>query len=236
MNKFLSTILIFLLLSTLTFAQETGKTGTDKLGNWLMYFGTNKISEKYSIHSEAQLRLYQSASNFNQLLLRVGVNYHLSPNMIVTAGYGYIPTESFAKNEFKNETLEHRLWQQLILTSSFGRLFFDHRYRVEQRWISSDTDDKYLNRIRYRFMVNIPLNRASMDDNTLFISFYDEIFLNVIENPFDQNRLYGALGYKFNKSLSLQAGYLKHTLGSSAYDRLQVGIFFNTDFSKSTPN
>ena len=115
-------------------------------------------------------------------------------------------------------------------------MFFEHRYRVEQRWISSASATDYANRIRYRLQLNVPLNKAEMTDNTLFISVYDEIFLNIAENPFDQNRLYGALGYKFNKSLSLQTGYLRHRLGKVNFDRLQLGVSINTDFSKSGGN
>ncbi len=228
-------LFVFLLLgATNLFAQTTGE---DKLGNWLMYFGNNKLSDKYSIHTEAQLRLYETAGNFNQLLLRVGLNRQISPQSMVTLGYGYIPTESFSKDETKVNTREHRIWEQLILTNKVGRVYFEHRYRLEQRWISSSAaEDSYLNRARYRLLANIPLNNAQMDEKTLFLSVYDEIFLNINDNPFDQNRLYGALGYKFSKSFSMQAGYLRHRLGKANFDRLQLGLFLNTDFSKSSAN
>ena len=55
-------ILIFALsISTLAFTQETGE---DDFGAWYMYFGTNRISEKLSIHTEAQFRYYEQAKNF----------------------------------------------------------------------------------------------------------------------------------------------------------------------------
>ncbi len=225
---------ILFLGATNLFAQTPAE---DKLGNWLMYFGNNKLSDKYSIHTEAQLRLYETTGNFNQLLLRIGVNRRISPQAMVTLGYGYIPTESFNKDETKINTTEHRVWQQLILTNGVGRVFFEHRYRLEQRWISSSAaEDSYLNRARYRILANIPLNKAQMEVNTLFLSVYDEIFLNINDTPFDQNRLYGALGYKFSKSFSMQAGYLRHRAGKANYDRLQLGLFLNTDFSKPSAN
>ena len=62
MKKIL-TIFILVLTAT-TNAQETGE---DKFGAWYMYFGTNKISDKLSIHTEAQFRYYETTSNFNQL-------------------------------------------------------------------------------------------------------------------------------------------------------------------------
>lgn len=229
----------FILLFLGAFQAKGQTSGDDNLGNWLMFFGNSQLSEKYSLHTEAQLRLYEPFQNFNQLLLRVGLNYRTSPVSMISAGYGYIPTESFDKELFRTRSIEHRLWEQLILTNVVGRLFFEHRYRVEQRWItsnlvaSSGLENQYLNRLRYRILVNIPLNNTEMTDNTLFASFYNEVFLNVTETPFDQNRLFGALGFKFNRAVSIQGGYLRHRLGANNFNRLQMALFLNTDFSKS---
>lgn len=223
-------LLVVLLLGSIQAKAQT--SGEEQLGNWIMYFGNNKLSEKYSLHTEAQLRLYEPLSNFNQLLLRVGLNYHVNQQAMVTFGYGYIPTATFDLEQFQTSSIEHRIWEQFILTNNIGRLFFEHRYRVEQRWIATASDNIYLDRLRYRLLVNIPINHAGLIDNTFFLSFYDEIFLNVNETPFDQNRLYGALGYKFDKALSVQAGYLRHRLGTLNFDRLQLALFLNTDFSR----
>ncbi len=224
-------LLIVLLLGCIkVYGQDTGE---EKTGNWIMYFGNNKLSENYSLHTEAQLRLYEPFGNVNQLLIRVGLNRRIGSNSVLTAGYGYIPTSSFDKEAFKSTSTEHRIWEQFILTNAVGRLFFEHRYRLEQRWIFSASDDIYLNRLRYRLMVNIPLNNPEMTGNTVFLSFYDEVFLNITDAPFDQNRLFGALGYKFNNNLSVQGGYLRHRLGNLNYNRVQLALFFNTDLSKS---
>ena len=224
-------LLILLLLGAIQ--AKAQKSGEEELGNWLMFFGNTKISEKYSLHTEAQLRLYEPFQNFNQLLLRAGLNYRINPVSMISAGYGYIPTESFDKEQFRARSIEHRIWEQFILTNTLGRLFFEHRYRVEQRWVSTDLDTQYLNRLRYRILVNIPLNKDEITDNTLFASFYDEVFLNLTDPVFDQNRLYGALGYKFNKAVSVQAGYLRHRLGGNNFNRLQMALFLNTDLSKA---
>ena len=228
MKRFL--IIVLTLAAIHVNAQQTG---TDKTGNWLMYFGTTKLSDKYSLHTEAQLRLYEPFGNFNQALLRTGINYHINNSALVTVGYGYIPTETFDKELPVNRSVEHRIWEQFILKNNIGRLFFEHRYRLEQRWLSSSADNWYLNRLRYRILVNIPLNNAQMAEKTLFLSLYDEVFLNVTDTPFDQNRLFAALGYKINKNLSLQAGYLRHRLGANNYDRLQFALFLNTDLRKA---
>ena len=60
MKKTLSLLALFFTIST--FAQQIGD---DKLGSWHMYFGTNTISEKVSLHTEAQMRYYENGKNFN---------------------------------------------------------------------------------------------------------------------------------------------------------------------------
>lgn len=193
-----------------------------------MYFGTHKLTDRFSIHSELQLRLYEPTTNFNQLLPRVGLNYHINDDAMATGGYAYIPTSSFVKGEREVTSTEHRIWQQFILRNKLGGLKFEHRYRLEQRWISTEGDSDYRNRARYRLFFSVPLQNPQVESTHFFLAFYNEIFLNLSDNPFDQNRLYGALGYKASPLVSLQAGFLRHRAGSLNLNRLQLALFLNT--------
>jgi hypothetical protein len=212
-------------------AQETG---TDKWGAWYMYFGTNKIADKWSVHSEAQFRYYETLGNFNQLLLRTGLNYHIDPNTMTTLGYGYIETDpSFGESpQMGNQLLEHRIFEQFILKNKVWEFLFEHRYRLEQRFLrNTDLDEKRFteHRARYRLQVTLPLT------DTYFLNFYDEIFINLQKETFGQNRLYAALGIHLTQNSSLQLGYLKNHFNTGAFDRLQVGVFFNPDLRKKAP-
>ena len=199
----------------------------NELGNWLMYFGTHKISEKYSLHYETQLRNYEIISNFNQLLPRVGLNYHIDESSIVTAGYAFIPTQNeFDKGWGKEMVTENRIWEQFILRNSINRVKIRHRYRLEQRWVKAGDITTYKNRARYMFSVKLPISKN--EESPLFISLYDEIFLNISDNPFDQNRLFAALGFQVNKQMNIQLGYLRHRAGSLDLNRLQLALFLNT--------
>ena len=115
-------LLVFLLISFGALAQENGE---DEFGAWYMYFGMNRISERFSIHTEAQFRFYESTSNFNQLLLRTGLNYHINPDAIATFGYAYIDTDpTFDRNGFVNTVLEHRIFEQFILKNKVWEFIF----------------------------------------------------------------------------------------------------------------
>jgi len=83
----------------------------DGTGNWLMYFGSNKVSDKFSIHSEIQYRNHSIAPvNVEQLLLRTGLNYHFAKNAFATAGYAYIGNHEYESERTSPETEEHRIW------------------------------------------------------------------------------------------------------------------------------
>jgi hypothetical protein len=65
--------------------------------------------------------------------------------------------------------------------------------------------------------------------DTFFINFYDEIFINLQDNLFDQNRLYAALGVRITENSSIQIGYLKNHFRTTNFDRLQLALFYNPD-------
>ena len=214
---------IILLGSIVLNAQRPGE---DDLGAWYMYFGTNKVSERFSIHTEAQFRYYETTSNFNQLLLRTGVNYHINPDAIATVGYGFINTDNtFGDFAFETDTNEHRIFEQFILKNKVWEFLFEHRYRLEQRFLDMGNGNVTEHRARYRFQVTLPLT------DTFYLNFYDELFINLQDELFGQNRLYGALGVNITENSSVQVGYMRNQFTNAVYDRLQVALFYNPDLS-----
>lgn len=231
MRKSILSVLVIIFLNNLN-AQNSPDS---LLGNWLMYFGTYQFNEKISLHYETQLRNYELTSNFNQLLPRIGINYHIDDQTIITAGYAFIPTQKeIDKGWNDNLETENRIWEQFILRNSIGNIKIRHRYRLEQRWIKSrlsnhiypTTKSTYKNRVRYMLSLRLPISKKEYFP--IFLSLYDEIFLNISSNPFDQNRLFSALGFQINKELNIQLGYLRHRLGNLNLNRLQLALFLNT--------
>ena len=220
-------IIFYMIFTTFISNNVKGQNIEENLGSWWMYFGTHKFSEKYSLHYETQLRNYEIVSNFNQLLPRVGLNYHIDKNTSVTAGYAWIPTQTSMGEGFDGDLVtENRIWQQFILKNKVGNINFRHRYRLEQRWIKLGEETKYKNRARYMLSVRLPISKN--EDSPLFLLLYDEIFLNISDTPFDQNRLFAALGYQINKQMNFQLGYLRHRSGGLDLNRLQLAVFLNT--------
>ena len=221
MKRLLTLIILF--GSVVLNAQRPGE---DDLGAWYMYFGTNKVSERFSIHTEAQFRYYETTSNFNQLLLRTGVNYHINTDAIATVGYGFINTDNtFGDFAFEMYTDEHRIFEQFILKNKVWEFLFEHRYRLEQRFLDLGNENVTEHRARYRFQVTLPLT------DTFYLNFYDELFINLQDDLFGQNRLYGAVGVNITENSSIQVGYMRNQFTNAVYDRLQIALFYNPDLS-----
>jgi len=194
------------------------------LGGWWIYFGNLKINERFDWHHEIQYRNYNVAGDLEQLLVRTGIGYNLTEkNNNILLGYGYILSKNYVDNDSKDNVIEHRIFQQYITRQSFGRFRLLHRYRFEQRWIAED----FRMRARYFLNINLALTKPEMVANTLYLSAYNEIFLNLSEPVFDRNRIYGGLGYKFNDHVRVELSYMTQVLETFSRDQINVVVFGN---------
>ncbi|MFA9195265.1 DUF2490 domain-containing protein [Flavobacterium sp. FBOR7N2.3] len=215
----------FLLVLFLTANVNAQKTET---GNWFLYFGNQKINDRWNWHNEVQYRNFNFAGDLEQLLMRTGIGYDLSENNNnLLLGYAYVHSEPyFAGTDEKFETDEHRIFQQFISKQQFGRVIIQHRYRVEERFLNDD----FKLRFRYFLSLNVPINKKNLDKNAIYASAYNEIFLNSEQNQFDRNRLYGGIGYCFSKNIKVEAGIMSQMLADNSRAQFQIMIFNSLPF------
>lgn len=218
MRRFL---FVFLLLNS----NNSMYSQKSEIGNWLIYFGNQKINQNWNWHNEIQYRNYDFIGDTNQLLLRTGFGYNLTENNNnVLLGYAFINTKKYIPNsDQKQESDEHRIFQQFITKQNFGRFYFLHRYRVEERFLPDD----FQMRMRYFFNVNLPLNKKTLDKNAIYLAAYNEIFVNTEKPFFDRNRIYAALGFVVNKNFKVEAGFMSQILEQSNRNQFQIVIFNN---------
>lgn len=197
-------------------------------GNWLIYFGNQKINEKFNWQNEIQYRSYDFIGDTNQLLLRTGIGYNLSENNNnILLGYGFINTQKYVANSDEKVPInEHRIYQQFITKQNFDRINIQHRYRLEERFIAKD----FQVRLRYFLGINIPINKKSLEKNAIYLSAYNEIFINTKKSIFDRNRLYGALGFIIDKNFKIEAGFMAQTQENTNRNQFQIVIFKNLPF------
>lgn len=221
MNSFKISIAL-LFVSTLTFGQNS------EYGNWLQYFGNQKINKNFNWHNEVQYRSYNALGDTNQWLLRTGIGYNFTENNNnLLIGYAYINSKKYIPDtNDKFDINENRIFQQFITKQNFDRVFIQHRYRIEERFLPDD----FQLRFRYLLGINLPLNKKTMTQNAIYLSAYDEIFINAQDPLFDRNRLYGALGYVINKNIKIEAGFMNQTSENSNSNQFQIAIFNSIPF------
>ena len=221
MRKFIFLTLLFTFCSKLI-AQNSN------VGNWLIYFGNQKISKNLNIWNEIQYRNYNILGDTEQLLLRVGLGYNLTENNNnVLAGYAFINSKNYiGLTDEKSERNEHRLYQQFLTRNVFGRFNIQHRYRVEERFIEND----FRLRFRYFLSLNIPLNKKTMEKDAVYLTAYNEIFLNNKKSIFDRNRIYGGLGYVIHKNLRIETAVMSQIQENKTRPQFQIVIFNNIPF------
>lgn len=204
---------------------QVNRQYADHTNGWYMFFGSFKFSEKLGLHSEAQWRRSNYILDNQQILLRTGLNFHFNKQVFATAGYCFVQTYPYGEFPAKMMFPEHRIWEQIQFTNRFGKLEMVNRFRMEQRYVYAPVlkdgiyvigNDVYTNRFRLLTRFSVPFKGQIIEDNTFYITAYEEFFINfgrnVAYNIYDQNRAYLALGYKIPKLGKLEIGYLNQLI------------------------
>lgn len=172
---------------------QNNRIKTNETIGWYNYFGTFKITEKIGIHTEYQWRRNNLIKDWQQSLLRIGVNYQLKPSTLVRFGYAWIETFPYGEipiNSLGRDFTEHRLFQMVQLSNRDGIVEFSHRFMLEQRFVGRyssldvDAEDEFplLHRMRYMVRLQIPLIGKEIKDGTPYAAIYDEILIGFGKN------------------------------------------------------
>ncbi|WP_080057880.1 DUF2490 domain-containing protein [Spirosoma aerolatum] len=204
---------------------QTSLTPSTPTGTWLI--GTLVLpggEKKWGGFAEIQARGNSIFQQFFYNELKGGVSYDVDKNFSLMVAGGRYATYDYQDLSAGPLNTEKRLWEQLTVNQYLSRLKFEHRYRIEQRWFTyRDGSTPFRNRIRYRFNTFIPLNKHTITDKTIFLSIYDEIFLNPVGPVFERNRFYVGAGYQFDSQWILQVGAVNQTNYNPA--TFESGVF-----------
>ncbi len=255
-------LLAFLLKASLTgtSAYAQSHRATDPNVNlWVSHWGDHRVSEHWSFHTEAHWRRAELGSNWQQLLLRPAVNYHMNDQVIFTLGYSYYRNYPYGAYPITFPNWEHHAYQQVQLNQPIGRLRIAHRFRMEERFIArmkAAADGRaegefdtyfYQSRFRYRVWLSLPLGKhQKVEPGVLTANFFDELFLNFGDpqrlDLMNQNRISALLGYQVNKPLNVMLGYMLQNLqrpgAANGADLMEVNstlhlvLVYNLDLRK----
>ena len=196
---------VLLTLMMVYFSIHTLSAQNFELGSWNILNLKYNHDEKWSVFGEAQLRSLKFYSNFHYYEYKGGMNYKVHKSVMLTLGAGSYQTYREGGNFVlpKNND-EFRLWPQIILFQSIGKLKIEQRYRAEFRFTSFG----YRNRFRYRLGVSYPFGKEVNGYKPFQMSASDELFFTYKEPYFERNRMLLAFNYKPSKASTIQIGYL----------------------------
>ncbi len=175
------------------------------LGSWNILNMKSTFNEKWSLFGEGQIRSLKFYKHFHYYEFKGGVNYKIEKNATISlAGGSYQTYREGGNFVLPKNNAEFRLWPQLLLTQTIGKIKIEQRYRVEMRF----TNNGYRNRFRYRLGVAYPFGKENNGYKPYQIVLNNELFFTDKEPYFERNRINFAFNIKPTKTSSIQLGYL----------------------------
>lgn len=217
---------VLFLISSSVYAQ----VDDDMTGAWYMYFWNTTIGESpFGFQGDVQYRNWNMIGDLEQLLLRAGATYQpKNADIKFTLGYASISTGEFGDGtDIKSE---NRIYQEALIPQKIGnRFYITHRFRYEQRWVENQD---FRTRYRYNLFINVPLNKKEIERGSLYLAFYNELFMNGELNIgsdqkvqyFDRNRTYFAIGYGLIDNLNIQMGMMRQSTVNWQKNQTQISL------------
>jgi hypothetical protein len=207
---------------------------------WTRYYNVLELNKKWSLHSELDNRIFTNSTVQNVFVTRVQGRYKISNPVEVGSGFAYFSVNTADPNiETAYNKPEYRLQQDLTLKQDFGRINVNHRYQIEERFFQN-FDSQGLKggctfAMRFRYKIQAEYTLWKNEKHYFKTILADEIMINagsqVVNNTFDQNRIYAALRYGINESFAAEVGYMnsfqQRASGIDYYDRniIRLSIF-----------
>jgi len=208
-------------------SMNTLSAQTSDLGSWSVLNFKYNLNEKWSFFGETQLRSLKFYSNFHYYEYKGGLNFKFHKNLMLALGAGSYQTYKEGGDFVlpKNND-EFRIWPQIVLFQSIGKLKIEQRYRSELRF----TSNGYKNRFRYRLGTFLPFGKEQNDYKPFLIGVNNELFFTGKEPYFERNRLQFIFNYKPSKATNLQIGYLHQfdykINDETGRDFLVIGLYY----------
>lgn len=229
------TLLLILLISSVPQINNAQDINHQHFSNWNTFNLSKSLQGKFYLNAEFNIRRTNFLKDWEQFIFRPSV--HLKPYdwMDLSVGYSYIKNYSYASFSIPIDAVENNIWQQLSIHHSMVGLSFEHRVRLEERFIErisllngeyAISGTIYSNRLRYRLTLS-KLLKTFRNKQELSVIANDELFINLTDADrfglINQNWMYIGLNYKFNEKFSLRSGY------RYIYQRIRSGEYISNN-------
>lgn len=219
---------------------------------WVGTFVDQPITKKTALWFDGSWRRMDLGEEPQQLLLRPGIQYTLTPGVRVAAGYGYIATQPYGNLAAATPSREQRTWQQLLLSHRSGVFTVVHRYRLEQRWMHpllavAGSDEResgpttYQNRLRYMGRGQANLGSLKYGGRPVIGFVWDELLMP-LGGPtqtftIGQNRVSAGVGIPVTSKLRVEVGYMNlyNVLAARRANEINHTLWLGWNWTGVTP-
>lgn len=201
---------IILINTCLLFIYNSCTAQTDHdLGNWNTLILKGKLSPRLSLIGEGQIRSSSYDLKYEYFEAKTAISCTLTKNLTGLFGTGFYNTyQTGGLLQTPAKQKEFRTWLELSLKQTFNRFYFDHRVRIEQRFIP----ENYKNRLKYRLGLMVPVNKSGMTLGSIYLTVNDELWIPQYGQFLEKNRFFIGIGYKMmNGNTTLQIGGINDT-------------------------
>jgi hypothetical protein len=202
--------------ASLAVLTTTPALAEDDVQAWGAVTATVPVDDKLVVWLEGQARTSNDVSRLNQVLLRPGLGYRVSPTTTLFVGYAHV----FTNPPGPARTNEHRVWQQATFRiAGDGRgLTLSGRSRLEQRSLVQGEDTG----VRYRQLLRLtaPVGRQGLQ-----AVGWSELFLGLNRTDwgqptgFDRARNFAGLSVPLSRTIRAEPGYMYEPIRQRGADR-----------------
>ena len=185
------------------------RAADESTGAWLILSLSDRLpssagQSRWRYWLDAQARYPDFGNDINELLIRPGIGYDVSPNVSVFVGYARFRSHTAADTT----VTEDRFWQHLAWRfRRWDSASLSMRFRLEQRSLSTGDDTGLLMRYQLKYR-----RKLSHGGSTEFVASIEPFFdLRDTDYGADaglsQNRAYLGFGWRLGDKSSVDLGY-----------------------------
>ena len=182
---------------------------------WLRYYNKLKFSDRLSLHTEFEERMYINPYRIHQRLLpRTALSYTTKQNVNINFGFTYfqqyLPHDALETPFLFNELRPH---QSVTMSNKLTHFTFKTRLQLEERVIQENNQTwDFIIRERILVQMDIPIIRNEKL-NRLEAVVFNELMIQQGDglryNFFDQNRMGAGLKSSINQAFQIEAVFFK---------------------------
>jgi DNA segregation ATPase FtsK/SpoIIIE-like protein len=216
---------------------------------WMRYYSQLTMNEKWTWHNEFDNRRFFEKNEQHHFIAHTRLHYKIAENIDIALGLTYSLQSPQDPNATSNLVVpEIRPVQEFNYSIPVSQKFtIQQRLRIDERFIRKNDSKQLFDgynfnfRFRYRVQASYKLHSESSNlSTTLKVS--NELMINagkkIINNHFDQNRVYVGIEQDVTKNFAIELGYLhwyqQRASGYQFFDReiLRFTIYHKISLKK----